>query len=260
MDDARVDAYLNRIEATRPSRPDAEALRDLQYRHLLAVPFENLGIHLGEPIVLDEDPILAKIVDQRRGGFCYELNGAFGALLRDLGFTAELLCGRVLTSGTPGPPYDHMAVRVYVEGDPRPWLAEVGFGRFSHYPLRLDERGEQVDPAGTFTIVEREDGDLDVLCDGRPQYRLEQRTRELVDFEATSWWHQTSPKSLFTQSTVCSLLTETGRVTLSEGVLIETVNGERKEQKLVDDADVLAAYRDRFGVVLDRVPVRKQLG
>ena len=76
----------------------------------------------------------------------------------------------------------------------------------------------------------------------------------LRDFEATAWWHQTSPKSHFTQSTVCSMLTATGRVTLSDRLLIVTDGDERREEVLTDDVDVLAAYRDRFGIVLDRVP------
>ncbi len=95
MDDAHVDAYLDRIGARRPERPDHAALRVLQRSHLGAVPFENLSIHLGEEIVLDADALVAKIVDRRRGGFCYELNGAFAALLRSLGFEVTLLAARV---------------------------------------------------------------------------------------------------------------------------------------------------------------------
>ena len=95
-----------------------------------------------------------------------------------------------------------------------------------------------------------------MLRDGKPQYRLELRPRALIDCEATCWWHQTSPASHFTQSTVCSLLTEDGRVTLSDGVLIRTVDGERFQQRLTKASAVLEAYRSYFGVVLDRVPVR----
>lgn len=255
MEPEQVDAYLERIGVTRPRRPDAGALRELQARHLRAVPFENLSIHLGEEIVLEEQALWEKVVTRRRGGFCYELNGAFGALLTALGFQVTLLAARVWTSPQrPGPLFDHLALRV---DTPEPWLVDVGFGDFAHHPLRLDLAGGQPDPGGEFQVVEREYGDLDVFQDSEPQYRLEARPRELVDFEPTCWWHRTSPKSHFTRALTCSLLTGEGRITLSGSRLIRTVHGERHEETLATDSDVLAAYRTHFGITLDRVPTRR---
>ncbi len=175
MDDAATDAYLDRIGAARPAHPDAEALRSLHLSHLRTVPFENLSLHLGEEIDLAEQPLLDKIVGARRGGFCYELNGAFALLLRALGYEVALLSARVFGDGGLGIPYDHMALRVQTPDGP--WLADVGFGRHSHFPLRWDSRDEQSDPAGVFRLEETAEGDLDVLRDGTPQYRLEQRPR-----------------------------------------------------------------------------------
>ena len=253
MDGKELDAYLARIGAARPARADAAALRELQLRHLLAVPFENLSIHLGEPIVLEPAALLDKLVRRRRGGFCYELNGAFADLLSTLGFGVTLLAARVFGEGGPGPPFDHLALRVEVDGD-GPWLADVGFGRHSSYPLRLDSRDDQADPGGTFRIAEAADGDLDVVRDGQPQYRLEPRARSLADFEPTCWWQQTSPRSPFTRSLVCSLLTEDGRVTLSDRTLVRTAGDQREERTLTGDTEVLDAYRTRFGIALDRLP------
>ena len=253
MDGKELDAYLARIGAARPARADAAALRELQLRHLLAVPFENLSIHLGEPIVLEPAALLDKLVRRRRGGFCYELNGAFADLLSTLGFGVTLLAARVFGEGGPGPPFDHLALRVEVDGD-GPWLADVGFGRHSSYPLRLDSREEQADPGGTFRIAETADGDLDVIRDGQPQYRLEPRPRSLADFEPTCWWQQTSPRSHFTRSLVCSLLTGDGRITLSDRTLIRTAGDRREERTLTGDAEALDAYRTWFGIVLDRLP------
>ncbi|MGW1887906.1 arylamine N-acetyltransferase family protein [Streptomyces sp. NPDC001970] len=256
-----VDAYLRRIGASRPERADAEALRDLQLRHLLSVPFENLSIHLGENLVLEDKPLLDKVVEARRGGFCYELNGAFAALLRGLGFGVTLLQGRVFgKDGRLGIPYDHLTLRVETVDGTGPWLADVGFGDHSRHPLLLEERGEQRDPAGTFRIAEAPEGDLDVLRDGKPQFRVDRRPRVLADFEAGAWYHRSSPASHFTQSLVCSRLTEDGRITLSGRKLVATVHGERKERQLGDDTEVLAAYRDHFGVVLDRVPQVRRAG
>ncbi|MFE5806976.1 arylamine N-acetyltransferase [Streptomyces sp. NPDC056491] len=254
---SRADAYLRRIGAGRPGSASAAALRDLHLRHLRTVPFESLSIHLGQEIVLEADALLDKLLRGGRGGFCYELNGAFAPLLRSLGYRVELLQARVhKAGGGPGIPYDHLALRVECE-DGRAWLADVGFGDHSHFPLALDERGEQTDPGGLFRIVPADGphGDLDVLQDGVPQYRLETRPRILSDFVTGAWWHSTSPASGFTRKPVCSMLTETGRTTLSDRVLTVTAAGERTERALADDAEVLAAYRDRFGIDLPRVPV-----
>ncbi|MDP9861012.1 MULTISPECIES: arylamine N-acetyltransferase family protein [Streptosporangium] len=246
-----MDGYLKRIGAARPAAPDARSLRELQLRHLLTVPFENLSVHLGEPVVLDERELVEKVVGRHRGGFCYEVNGAFAALLRSLGYQVTLLSARPVGDDSLGPPFDHLALRVDA---PDPWLVDVGFGTFSHHPLRLDLRADQADPGGTFRVAEARDGDLDVFKNGSLEYRLEQRPRALADFEPACWWHQTSPKSHFTRSLVCSLLTETGRVTLSDRLLIETSADGRRERRLTTDAETFAAYRDLFGIELTRLP------
>ncbi|QLE72024.1 arylamine N-acetyltransferase [Streptomyces rectiverticillatus] len=250
ISDEAVDAYLSRIGVTRPSAPDVEALRELHIRHLHAVPFENLSVHLGEEVVLDPAALVAKVT-AGRGGFCYELNGAFAALLSTLGYRVTLLAGRVVgPDGSFGPPFDHLALRVDAE---EPWLVDVGFGRNSHYPLRFDERGEQPDPAGTFRIAETQDGDLDVLKDGELQYRLERRPRELVDFEGCCWWHRTSPKSPFTQAVICSMLAGEGRVTISERTLVTTGPTGRQVLTLAEE-EILPAFREHFGIELERAP------
>ncbi|MFP3991294.1 arylamine N-acetyltransferase [Streptomyces sp. E11-3] len=254
MDPTSMAGYLERIGAERPARPTADALRDLHLRHLRTVPFENLSIHLDEDVVLDEKALVAKVVEARRGGFCYELNGAFGALLTALGFGVSLLQARVYDStGHPGIPYDHMALRVETaEGGP--WLADVGFGAHSHYPLALDDRTDQQDPGGTFRLTDAPWGDLDVSLDGRPQYLLDLRPRELGDFAAGAWYHRTSPASHFTRSLVCSRLTERGRVTLSGRTLKTTEGADRHTSEIATDKDLLATYRDHFGITLDRLP------
>ncbi|MFE1336418.1 arylamine N-acetyltransferase [Streptomyces sp. NPDC058733] len=271
MDSVQADAYLRRLGARRPARPTDDALRDLHLRHLRTVPFENLSIHLGEEIVLEEKRLVDKVVGARRGGFCYELNGAFGVLLTALGFEVTLLAARVYGDGErPGIPYDHLALRVRTV-DGGDWLADVGFGTHTHLPLRFAERGEQTDPGGVFRIAEAEPdaagarggaeppggaADLDVLREGRPQYRLEVRPRVLDDFVTGAWWHSTSPRSHFVRSLVCSRLTEDGgRVTLSGRRLTTTAaDGTREVRELGEDAEVLRTYREVFGIALEEVP------
>ncbi|MFI2504713.1 arylamine N-acetyltransferase [Streptomyces sp. NPDC018972] len=276
MNIAEVDAYLRRLGVEQPAWPTVEALRELHLRHLRTVPFENLSVHLGEEIVLDEKRLLDKVVEARRGGFCYELNGVFGALLAALGYDVQLLAARVYgDGGRLGIPYDHLALRVRTV-DGGDWLADVGFGAHFHLPLALGERGEQEDPGGTFRIAEAgadaagvrgghdrvEAADLDVSRNGRPVYRLEVRPRVLGDFTAGAWWHSTSPLSHFTRSPVCSRITEDGgRITLSgRRFTVTAPDGTRQEHGTGTDEEVLALYRDRFGIALDTVPTARGTG
>jgi N-hydroxyarylamine O-acetyltransferase len=254
MDDKTAAAYLDRLAMSRPEVLDAAAMRALHRAHLLTVPFENLSIHLSEPISLDEDKLLDKIVTRRRGGFCYELNGAFSLLLRALGADVVLVAARVYGGDGFGPPLDHLALLVRLPDGTGPWLADVGFGSHTVYPLLFDSRAEQRDPAGTFRLADAEDGDVDVVKGAEPHYRVEPRGRSLADFVPTCWYQQTSPASHFTRSTICSRLTVDGRISISGRTLITTTGGARSEQQLPDDDALLAAYRGHFGIVLDQVP------
>ena len=245
MDLDTADRYLARIGARRPAAPDAAALRELHRRHVETVPFENLSIHLGEPIALDEDALDDKIVRRRRGGFCYELNGAFAALLAALGYDVRLLAASVFgDDGTLTPAFDHLAL--VVELDER-YLVDVGFGAHAVYPLRLDWPEAQDDPAGSFLVLDAPGGDVDVLMDGVPQYRAERRARRITDFDRLAWWHANSPESHFRSGPRCSRATESGRVTIRGDRLIETVHGERTETTLATDEEIVAAYEKHFG-------------
>jgi N-hydroxyarylamine O-acetyltransferase len=246
MDASTVDRYLARISASR-----TDDVATLQERHLASVPFENLDIHLGVLIELDQATLVDKIVERRRGGFCYELNGLFAMLLRALGHHVELLAARVHSDGGLGPPFDHLALAVAAD---QRLLVDVGFGQFTADPLRFDDRGDQRDPCGRCRLVDIDGGDVDVLIDDRPQYRLELRPRRLDDFVPTCWWQQTSPDSHFTTGPVCSMPSGDGRVTLRGDRLIRTVGATRQETRLASDEEVLAAFREHFGIELAAVP------
>jgi len=166
-----------------------------------------------------------------------------------------MVAARVHGPGGFGPPFDHLALVVYPTGGTVPYLADVGFGSHTVYPLLLGSRQQQDDPAGPFRLADAEDGDVDVFKAAEPQYRIETRARSLADFVPTCWYQQTSPGSHFTHSTICSRLTGEGRISISGRTLIRTTGGVRTEAELPDDGALLAAYRDHFGIVLDRVPV-----
>ena len=254
MDEKTLLAYLRRIGAERPQVLDETALAGLHRAHLMTVPFENLSIGVGEVISLAESDLISKIVTRRRGGFCYELNGAFALLLQALGADVVRVAARVYGDGRLGPPFDHLALVVRLPAGNDTWLADVGFGSHTTYPLRYDSRQEQHDPGGQFVLADTADGDVEVLRDGQPQYRLETRARALADFAPTCWWQQTSPESHFTKNSICSRLTADGRITVSGRTLITTSGGRRTEQQLETDDAVRSAYHDHFGITLDLLP------
>ena len=233
-----VDAYLARIGYSGSHEPTLATLRGLHVRHLLTVPFENLDIHWKRPIVVDTQRFLQKIIDERRGGFCYELNGAFAWLLRELGFDVAMLSARVPTAdGGLGPPFDHMTLLVTI--DNTRWLADVGFGDSFLHPLNLD--GDN----GEFEIVRGEE--WGVRRNGRTEYLFTLEPRELHEFAPMCEYQQHSPASGFTKKRVCSRATEWGRVTLSDAKLIITRDGVREEIPVAAEEwnDVL---RETFGI------------
>ena len=249
-----IDTYLKRINYTGSREPTAETLRALQVAHLLAVPFENLSIHAGEPIVLEEEALFTKIVANGRGGFCYEANGLFASLLRALGFEVAMLSAGVANAqGQFGPDFDHMTLMVTLE---ERWLADVGFGESFIEPILLDARQEQVQAAGSFRIVE--DGARLILQrrnasgDWQPQYRFTLQPFEFADYEEMCRFHQTSPDSHFTKGPLCSRATKDGRLTLSDMRLITTSGPERQraEQTLAGAEEYNRVLREQFGIVM----------
>ena len=249
-----VRAYLDRIDYSGPLAPSVDTLRALHRQHMLTVPFENLDIGLGRQIILDPERLVEKIVRQRRGGFCYELNGAFAALLTAVGFRVRLLSARVANEeGIASKEFDHLALRVDLENA---WLSDVGFGDNFLEPLHLVSHIEQQDTAGSFRLIDASERWLleRRQPDGswRLQYDFTLRPRQLSEFAGMCRYHQTSPDSPFTRNRVCSLAKSNGRVTLSGMRLITTANGRKEEQVLVTKADWHSALRDHFRIALDQ--------
>jgi N-hydroxyarylamine O-acetyltransferase len=239
----KVADYLARIGA----KP-GDDLATLTDRHYHSVPFETLSIHLAQPIDTRPQALFDKIVRRRRGGFCYELNGAFGWLLSELGYDVALLGARVHGPDADTVPLAHLALRVTGD-DGIARLVDVGFGGFSVPALELGRESDQVVP--------QPDGDVEVRDPaGRRGYRLDTREYVRSDFEPTCYWTATHPDSGFTGGPTCTLpLSPSGRVTLSGTLLIRTAaDGTRTEEKL-SDGEALATYRDVFGIALDRLPV-----
>jgi len=257
-----TEAYLKRINYAGWLAPTAETLRELHVAHLRTVPFENLSIHLGEPIVLEDDALFTKIVEKRRGGFCYEANGLFAALLRSLGYEVAMLAAGVATDdGDFSPTFDHMCLMVTIpDSSAQRWLVDVGFGDLFLEPLKL-EAGEQLQGTRAYRILatkpymvleQRNDGE-----DWKPQYRFTLQPYAYSAYEERSRFHQTSPESHFTKGRICSRATETGRISLTEMRFITTIGSgvhqERAERTLMSDEEYAEVLRDRFGITLESV-------
>ncbi len=181
-----VDAYLARIGLTDAPPINIDGLTLLQRAHLATVPFENLDVVAGIEVRTDLEWSLDKVVNRRRGGWCFEVNGAFAALLTALGFEVMHLAAAVLLSG-PNKVVDHLALEVMLD---QAYLADVGFGESFVHPLKLNERSAQQDPAGVFELIDSSEGLTVTKHDDAgipvPQYRFRRIHHELHEFEATS--------------------------------------------------------------------------
>jgi N-hydroxyarylamine O-acetyltransferase len=243
-------SYLNRIGVQETDvAADLESLKFLQRQHLLTIPFENLDIHWKRPINLDGKRFYRKIIGEKRGGFCYELNGLFYELLTEIGFQNKIISAKVSKGdGDFGAEYDHLAIITRIENEE--YLVDVGFGSFAAEPLKFVLDVEQQDDNGIFLIrkhdgnyfnVVKKDGDV-----WRSEYVFTPLKRNLAEFAGMCQFHQTSPESHFTRGKICSLMMPNGRKTLTDGKLIETKGGRKKEIVVNSDEQFNRILADEF--------------
>jgi len=251
-----VAAYLERIGAERPVSPTLDALAGLALAHLYSVPFENLDIAAGRRLSVEPEALFDKIVVRRRGGFCYELNGLFAWLLRELGYDVTLLAGQTVhpATGEPGHPRAHLVLLVDLDG---PWLVDVGWGEVYRWPFALRTGNEHTDPFasyriephdGRWQVVERHDDEANLKPAEawRVAYRFDLTPYELADFaEACRWQETESP--FFTAHRVCTIGTPDGRRTLMDDRLIVREAGTRMERAVTDE-EWPALLEELFGV------------
>lgn len=251
-----VPLYLTRIRYSKPIRVDAQTLQGLQRAHMLSVPFENLDIGLKRPIQLGEEALWEKIIVQKRGGFCYELNGLFAGLLREIGYQVAYLNARVYNrEGQPGIDFGHLALLVQVPSQPGRWLVDVGFGDSFNEPLRFEQAGDQVQGLRSFRLEQTPDGSVVWRrnYDGswERQYLFDLTPHRFpTDYEDGCLYHQTSPLSSFTRGSVISRATPNGRVSLEERRLIITKNGQRSERPVETQDEYQALLKQYFDVTL----------
>lgn len=200
----QIDSYLDRIGFTADPKADLATLAGLQRAHMTAVPFENLDVFHRRGVHTSADWSVPKIVEKGRGGWCFELNGAFGELLSGLGFSVTRLAGGVmLGGGNPPDDPDHLTLRVDLDA---PYLVDVGFGDSAIRPLRLDDAGPQDGGDRTyrfrrddkFTYLEAQGEDED--GGWAPSFRFDATPRELADFDSRSNYLQNEPGLHWTEA------------------------------------------------------------
>lgn len=244
MTTTQITQYLDRIQAEERSAPDLDYLTHLQHRHLLSIPFENLDIHWKRPIVLAKEPVFQKLILQKRGGYCYELNGLFCCLLTSLGFKSYLVSARVYQNLKGySPLHDHASIVVQLAE--RNYLVDVGFGGFCREPILLMEEeiipsfplDYRVDRYYTYWRINAGKGKAWL-----PEFIFKQRPYSWSDFEQRSHFHQTDPTSHFAAGPLISILTEQGRITLTNKKW--KVAGQ--EEILIQDGEEFAAYLQQY--------------
>lgn len=240
-----LDAYFERIGYTGARTPTLETLRELHLRHAESIPFENLNPLLKRPVNLDAESLQQKLIRERRGGYCYELNGLFALALDALGFRLTRLGARVVYLGDVNafPPRTHMLLRVDL-GD-ESWIADVGFGGMVlTSPIRLAIDIEQETPHEPFRIVRWRDEYLmeAKVCEAWvPLYRFTLQEQASSDYELGNWYVSTHPSSLFVNFLVASRPAPGVRYALRNNELaIHRLNGGT-ERRTLTTADELRA-------------------
>ena len=250
----QLDQYFTRVGYRGSCDATLGTLRALHRAHLLAIPYENLDIHLGRAITLDPGAMFDKLVNERRGGWCYEMNGVFGRVLETLGFEVRYLSGAVgrATHGWRAQG-NHLVLLVRLD---RAWIADVGFGDGFLTPLPLEPGSYSqgflqyrvVRDGPRWSVHSHEFG-------GAEGFDFTLTPRRLDQFGTQCRELQTSPESGFVKSTVCERFTPRGLVMLRGAVLREVTAAGVTTNVVEDLAEYRGVLRDRFDLAVPGIDV-----
>lgn len=250
IDRLDVAAYLARLGYIGPLEPTEEVLIALHRAHAETIPFENLEIILGGDISLDLDDIQHKLVRNRRGGYCYEHNLLFAALLERAGFEVTRLVARV-NPDRPGP-RTHMTLNVLIGN--HVWLADVGFGAALLEPIRREDGAESHqeqwvngiyrDEHGLWRLRTRDDGGW------RDLYAFTEEPQRPNDYRVYNHYVSTHPASPFASQLVIIRLTPSERLTLRSTELTKTDPGGSETRTQVPVTDLHHLLSETFGITL----------
>jgi N-hydroxyarylamine O-acetyltransferase len=253
--------YLQRLGFDAPPAPTLETLRQLQLRHTGAFPFENLTTLLGQPVLIDLPSIEQKVLHDGRGGYCYELNNLFLALLQTLGFEARGITGRVVMNQPEGAwtARTHRLSLVTLDGVR--YITDIGFGGMvPTAPLILDTEDEQLTPHEPYRIEQHADGytlRANVGGEWRAMYIFDLQRQEDIDYTLGNWYVSTHPESSFVKQLMVARTGEGWRRTLNNGSFAIHRMGSESERRQVTDVDELIGLLEReFDI---RVPAKEAL-
>lgn len=240
-------AYLDRIAFSGPVAPDLTTLRALHRAHLMAVPYEGFDVLFGNPMTIDPKAAWAKIVERRRGGWCFEMNGTFGLALEEIGFKVTRLAGGGAVNDAPAPIGNHLVLRVELD---EPWIADVGFSDGPVEPFRFAE-GSFQQRGFDFRVEFLEDGfwRLHNHHFGAVPYYDCGPTDEAALAHRCDYL-QTSPDSHFVNNVIAFHHNEAGYCSLI-GRMLRTITPAGVQKRLVDSPEDLVVVLDRhFDLVL----------
>ncbi|RQQ56874.1 arylamine N-acetyltransferase family protein [Burkholderia stagnalis] len=255
IDSFDLSRYFARIGYDGPVAPTLDVLRRLHLLHPQAIPFENLTPLTGARVALDLPALVAKVLDRRRGGYCFELNKLFYAALTQIGFRVTPLIARVRWMRAPDEitAQTHMLLRVDLDGTA--WFADIGFGTATlTAPLRYAPGERQVTPHGAFRVIDAPlDGELDMQCetpDGwQTTYRFSLKRAEWIDYEAANWFTSTHPDSLFVNDVIaCRVLPDRRASMFNTGLTLRDASGVGQTVTFDDAAAWGACLRDTIGI------------
>jgi N-hydroxyarylamine O-acetyltransferase len=256
MNDFPLSQYLDRIGLTEAPGVNIEGLQKLHAAQAFSIPFEDLDVCLGRTIELAPERLAAKLIRQRRGGYCFELNGLLYLALKKMGFAVRQLLARVIYGLEIPSAHTHEVLVVTIEGND--WLADVGFGGPGlclPLPLIADQVFEQYGERYRLVrnpkygmVLQRELDDksyLDLYC-----FQIDDLTLE-TDIEMANHYTSTWPQSIFRLHRMCSLRKPWGRITLLDTELTVYRDGQSDKRILPEGPAYAAALSEHFDINLD---------
>lgn len=247
--------YLQLLGFEAPPAPTLDTLRQLQLRHTGVFPFENLATLAGEPVLIDLPSIERKLLQEQRGGYCYELNHIFFVLLQELGFDVQGITGRVVMGQPEGAwtARTHRLSLVHLDGVR--YIIDVGFGGMvPTAPLLLDSRAEQPTPHEPYRIDQHEDGftlRAKVGDEWRPMYIFDLQRQEDVDYAVGNWYVSTHPDSSFSRQLMVARTGDGWRRTLNNGSFAIHRTGHASDRhEVADVAELIDLLQLEFGIRL----------
>lgn len=248
--------YFERVGFTGTARADAGTLFDLHLAHTTHIPFENLDVFAGKPISLGRDALFDKLVTRRRGGYCFEMNGLFAHILRELGFGVTELLARCSIGGAYGAKTHEVLLVITADG--ARYLADVGFGNDGiAQPITLEAGSVSEQCGAVYRIVteprygyalERRELSADADADFTVLYAFNIEACPPEDFIVANHYTSTHPSSFFRMIRFCTMPTPDGRVTLTERRFRQMENGRVTETVIDSDAALAELMKNRFGL------------